>query len=44
MNLKALLKFVVDKNGTDLFINVGAPPTVKILGSMKPIGQTALTK
>lgn len=44
MNLKALLKFVVDKNGTDLFINVGAPPTVKILGSMKPIGQTPLSK
>jgi twitching motility protein PilU len=44
MNLKALLKFVVDKNGTDLFINVGAPPMVKILGSMKPVGQTPLTK
>lgn len=44
MNLKALLKFVVDKNGTDLFINVGAPPMVKILGTMKPVGQTPLTK
>jgi len=42
MNIKALLKFVVDKNGTDLFINVGAPPMVKILGTMKPIGQTVL--
>lgn len=44
MNLKALLKFVVDKNGTDLFLNVGSPPMVKIQGSMKPIGQAALTK
>jgi twitching motility protein PilU len=43
MNLKALLKFVVDKNGTDLFLNVGAPPMVKLLGSMKPVGQTALS-
>lgn len=42
MNLTALLKFVVEKNGTDLFINVGAPPMVKILGTMKPIGQTPL--
>ncbi|CAA0097287.1 Twitching mobility protein [BD1-7 clade bacterium] len=43
MNLKALLKFVVDKKGTDLFINVGAPPMVKINGKMKPIGQAPLT-
>lgn len=43
MNLKALLKFVVEKKGTDLFINVGAPPMVKILGSMKPVGQVALS-
>lgn len=43
MNLTALLKFVVEKNGTDLFINVGAPPMVKILGDMKPVGQTPLT-
>jgi twitching motility protein PilU len=43
MNLRALLKFVVEKRGTDLFINVGAPPMLKIMGSMKPIGQTALT-
>ncbi len=44
MNLTALLKFVVEKKGTDLFINVGAPPMVKILGIMKPIGQTALSE
>ena len=43
MNLKALLKFVVEKNGTDLFLNVGAPPMVKLMGSMKPVGQTALS-
>ncbi len=43
MNLKALLKFVVEKNGTDLFINAGAPPMVKITGVMKPVGQTALS-
>ncbi len=43
MNLQALLKFVIDKNGTDLFINVGAPPMVKIMNSIKPVGQTALS-
>lgn len=43
MNLKALLKFVVEKKGTDLFINVGAPPMVKIMDRMKPIGQVALS-
>lgn len=43
MNLKALLQFVVDKNGTDLFLNVGAPPMIKLMGSMKPVGQTALS-
>lgn len=42
MNLRALLKFVIEKKGTDLFINVGAPPMLKILGSMKPVGQVAL--
>lgn len=44
MNLKALLKFVVEKNGTDLFLNVGAPPMVKLLGTMKPVGQTPLNE
>jgi twitching motility protein PilU len=43
MNLKALLKFVVDKKGTDLFINTGAPPMIKIAGVMKQIGQSALS-
>lgn len=43
MNLKALLKFVAEKKGTDLFINAGAPPMVKIMGSLKPVGQVALT-
>lgn len=43
MNLKALLKFVVDKKGTDLFINVGAPPMIKISGVMKPVGQNTLS-
>ena len=44
MNLTALLKLVVEKQVTDLFINVGAPPMVKILGTMKPVGQTPLTQ
>ena len=44
MNFSALLKFVVENQGTDLFINVGAPPMLKAMGKMKPMGQTPLTK
>lgn len=43
MNLEALLKFLVTKQGTDLFLNVGAPPMVKIFGQMRPISKNRMT-
>lgn len=43
MNLESLLKFLVAKKGTDLFLNAGAPPMVKIFGSIRPISKTVLT-
>ncbi len=44
MNFGALLKFVVENQGTDLFINVGAPPMLKVMGKMKPLGKALLTR
>ena len=42
-DLQSLLKFLVDKNGTDLFVNPGAPPMVKIEGKVRPVGKQALS-
>lgn len=44
MNFAALLQFVVENQGTDLFLNVNAPPMLKAMGKMKPLGKTALTR
>ena len=43
IDLQSLLKFLVEKNGTDLFINPGAPPMVKIEGKVRPAGKQALS-
>jgi twitching motility protein PilU len=43
LDLQSLMKFLVDKNGTDLFINPGAPPMMKIDGKMRPVGKQAFT-
>gem|GEM_PF-3126215 len=43
MELEKLLKVVVDKNGSDLFITTGVPPSVKINGRIVPITKNALT-
>src|SRR5690606_24300482 len=37
MDLKALLKFMVDKDGSDLFLTTGAPPSMKAFGRMVPM-------
>ena len=37
-----LLKLMVDKKGSDLFVTVGAPPSMKIRGKILPIGQAKL--
>ncbi|MCY4045372.1 MAG: PilT/PilU family type 4a pilus ATPase [Cellvibrionales bacterium] len=43
MNFTGLLKFVVEHKGTDLFLNVGSPPMLKVMGKMKALGQTPIT-
>ena len=43
MDITPFLKLMVDKNASDLFFSVGAPPNIKIEGSNSPIGQTLIT-
>ena len=38
-----LLKLMVQKKGSDLFITVGFPPAMKIDGKMTPVSKQALT-
>ncbi len=39
-----LLAMLVEKDGSDLFITVGAPPTLKIHGEITPAGSKPLTR
>lgn len=44
MDIKSLLKLVVDKKASDLHLIVGTPPTLRIDGYLKPVeGEAALT-
>ncbi len=43
MDFNSLLKLMVEKNGSDLFITAGFPPSMKIHGKLTPVSQTALT-
>ncbi|HLS99744.1 MAG TPA: PilT/PilU family type 4a pilus ATPase [Porticoccaceae bacterium] len=43
MEFDSLLKLMVDKSASDLFITVGVPPSVKINGKVLPVGRTPLT-
>jgi twitching motility protein PilU len=38
-----LLRLMREKEGSDLFIFVGAPPSIKIHGEMTPVGNKAIT-
>lgn len=42
-DLNSLLSFLVEKGGTDLFVNAGAPPMLKIEGKIMPVGKQGLT-
>ncbi len=42
INLKAYLRFVVKQEATDLFITVGMPPSLKIDGVLRPLGNRPL--
>ncbi len=43
MDIKPYLKFMVEKDGSDLFITVGLPVMAKIQGKAKAIGKAVLT-
>lgn len=41
--MRDLLKLMIEKGGSDLFITVGFPPAMKIHGKMTPVSKTELT-
>lgn len=41
--MRDLLKLLVEKGGSDLFITVGFPPAMKVHGKMTPVSKTELT-
>lgn len=43
MQFADLLKLMVEKNGSDLFITAGIAPSLKIHGTLKPVSKTPLT-
>ena len=44
MEIFELLKFAVDKGGSDLHLSVGAPPMLRLDGKMKKIDSPPLEK
>jgi len=42
MDIKLLLRLMAEKNASDLFFSIGAPPHMKIEGVSTPMGQGAL--
>jgi len=41
--MRDLLKLMVEKKGSDLFITVGFPPAIKVDGKVTPVSKTKLT-
>ncbi len=41
--MQDLLKLLIEKKGSDLFVTVGFPPAMKVQGKMTPVSKTALT-
>jgi len=41
--MRDLLKLMIDKGGSDLFITVGFPPAMKVSGRMTPVSKKELT-
>lgn len=41
--MRDLLKLMIEKKGSDLFITVGFPPAIKIHGKITPVSKTELT-
>lgn len=42
MEIDALLKLMVDKQASDLFVTAGVPPSIKISGTIMPVGKNPL--
>ncbi|HBC55840.1 MAG TPA: type IV pili twitching motility protein PilT [Gammaproteobacteria bacterium] len=42
MELEPMLRHMVENDGSDLYLTVGAPPSVKIHGRLTPIGEKSL--
>jgi len=43
MEFDVLLKLMVEKGASDLFVTVGVPPSIKVHGKIMAVGRTALT-
>lgn len=43
MNFEQVLKLMVDKGASDLFITAGMPPTLKLNGRLAPVGKEPLS-
>ncbi len=43
MDFDALLKLMVHKNGSDMFVTVGAAPMLKVHGTLQPLAKGSLT-
>lgn len=43
MDFDSLLKLMVHKNGSDLFITTGIPPSMKVHGKISPVAKGSLT-
>ena len=43
MDLEQLLRLMVEKGGSDLFITAGVPPSMKVNGRILPVTKTALS-
>jgi len=41
--MRDLLKLMIEKEGSDLFITVGFPPAIKVHGKITPVSKTQLT-
>lgn len=41
--MRDLLKLMIEKKGSDLFITVGFPPAIKVHGKITPVSKTELT-
>src|SRR3989338_4496202 len=42
MGFKDLLKFMIQKEGSDLFLTTGAPPSMKAFGKLTPMSNQPL--